>query len=77
MGPPWLGLENHDGSALRNISKTQVLRRLENAILNVTLANYGVILIIFYTEFTESVLDVLSYPESTIRPTMVGPEKTF
>ena len=35
------------------------------------------ILLIFETEFTESVLDKFSYLESTIRPTLVGREETF
>ena len=68
-GPPWLGPEK--------TFKIEVLRRLENAILNVILANNRAILLIFYAEFRESVLDIHSYPESTIRPTMVGPEKHF
>ena len=30
-----------------------------------------------FQEFTGSVLDIHLYAESTIRPTMVGPEKIF
>jgi len=39
-----------------------VLRRLENAIVNLAFANNGASFLIF-SEFTESVLDILSYPE--------------
>ena len=35
------------------------------------------ILLIFETEFTESVLSILLYPESTLGPTMVGPDEKF
>ena len=34
-------------------------------------------LLIFQAESTENVLDILSYSESTIRPTMVGPGEKF
>ena len=34
-------------------------------------------MLIALAEFTESLLDIRSYLESTIRPTMVGPEKSF
>ena len=39
--------------------------------------NSRAMLLIFLAELTESVLDILSYPEFTIRPTMVEPEKNF
>ena len=35
------------------------------------------ILLIFYTEYAESVLDCLSYPEPTIGPPWLGPEKNI
>ena len=35
------------------------------------------ILLIFYVELTESVLDILSYAESTVGPIMVGPREKF
>ena len=35
------------------------------------------ILLTFKEEISESVLDILSYPEFAIRPTMVGQEKNF
>ena len=31
----------------------------------------------FYAEHTGSVLDILSYPERTMRPPWLGPEKVF
>ena len=34
-------------------------------------------LLIFEAEFTETVLHILSYPDSTVGPTMVGPEEKF
>ena len=34
-------------------------------------------LLIFYAEYTESALDIPSYPESSIRPPRLGPEKIF
>ena len=55
--------------------KTKALRRLEDAILHLVLANNRAILLIFQAEYTETMLDILSYPESTIRSTMVGQEK--
>ena len=62
----------------------KALRWLENAIFGLVFA-YTVfckrtILLIFEAEFTERVLDKLSYPESTIRPTLakvVGLEEKF
>ena len=44
----------------KNIFKTEVLRQLENAILNL-------VFLVFQAEFSESVLDILSYPKSSIR----------
>ena len=41
------------------------------------LAHHRASLLIVQIEFTESVLDIFSYPDSSIRPTMVGPEKNF
>ena len=35
------------------------------------------ILLTFYTEYAESVLDFLSYPEPTIGPPWLGPEKNI
>ena len=59
----------------------KALRWLENVILGLAFGNtvfYScTILLIFEAEFIESVLDKLSYSESTIRPTMVGPEEKF
>ena len=37
----------------------------------------SIIVLIFEAEFTESVLDKVLYLESTIRPTLVGPEENF
>ena len=54
-----------------NISSIEVIRWLENAILNLVFANNRAFLPISFAESTESVLDALSYLESTIRPTMV------
>ena len=52
---------------------------LENAILKLGFANTvfhkRAILLIFEARFTEGVLDTLSYLESTIGPTMVGPRE--
>ena len=61
--------------------EVKALRWLENAILELVLANTvsykSTILLIFEAEFTESVLDKLLHPESTIKPTLVGPEEKF
>ena len=55
----------------------KALRWLEDAILGLVFANTvfykSTILLIFEAEFTEGVLDKLSYPESIMRPTLVGP----
>ena len=67
----------HHGQALRKFFKKKMLRRLENAILHLIVANNRATLLIFLAEFTESVLDILSYLEPTIRPSMIGPEKNF
>ena len=52
---------------------------LENAILELVSASTefykSTILLVFEAEFTENELVKLSYPESTIRPTLVGPEE--
>ena len=54
---------------------------MENTILGLVFANTvfyrGTILLIYEAEFTGSVLDKLSYPESTIRPSLVGAEEKF
>ena len=42
-----------------------------------TVSYKSTILLIFEAEFTESVLDKLLHPESTIKPTLVGPEEKF
>ena len=59
----------------------KALRWLENVILELVFANTAfyksTILKIFEAEFTESVLDKLSYPDSTIRPALVGPAEKF
>ena len=61
--------------------KVKALRWVENAILGVVFTNTAfyksTILLIFEAEFTRSMLDKLSYPESTIRPTLVGPKEKF
>ena len=61
--------------------QVNVLKRQENAILRLVFANAifhkRAILLIFQTEFTECVLEILSYPPSTIRPTMVGLGENF
>ena len=59
------------------IFKMEDLRRRGNAILNLTFENNSAILLIVSAEFTESVLDILPYPASTIRHTTVGPAKNF
>ena len=59
----------------------KALRCLENGILKLvsasTVFHKRAILLIFEAEFTESVLDFLSYPESNLGLTMVGPPKKF
>ena len=45
------------------VFKIEVLRRLENAILNLILSDNRSILLIFQAEFTESVLGIILYPE--------------
>ena len=42
-----------------------------------TVCRKRAILIILEAEFIESVSETLSYPKSTIWPTMVGPKKNF
>ena len=42
-----------------------------------TVFHRSTILLNFEVEFTESVLNKLSYPESTTRPTLAGPEEKF
>ena len=75
MGIQWLG------SARRNIFKTEVLIRLENTILRLTFAytafHKRAMLLILYTEYAKSMLDILSDPESAIGPPWLVPEKTF
>ena len=67
----------HLGWVRKKLLKIEALRRLENAIVNLVLANSIAILLILKAKFTESLLDILSYSESTIKPTMVGWEKIF
>ena len=43
--------------------KIEVLRQLQNAILDLAFANIRAILLIFYTEVTANVDDILSRPE--------------
>ena len=56
-----------------------VLILLENAILRVAFANTvclkRTILILLESEFTDRALEIHTYPESTIWPTMVVPKK--
>ena len=69
----------HYGWGRRGKFEMKALIWLENAILGLVFANAvfyrSTILLIFEAEFTESVLDKLSYPESNIKPTLVGPEE--
>ena len=62
-----------------NSFNMKALRWLRNGILKVVFASAvfhkSDISLIFETEFTESVLSILSYPESTLGYTMVGPEE--
>jgi len=54
----------------RQILTIEVLRLLEKAILKLGFANNRAILL---AEFTESVLDILSYPEFTMGPPYLDP----
>ena len=56
--------------------KIVALRRLKNAILNLMLAKNRVTLLTFQADL-QIVVDNLSHPKSTLRPTMVGLEKNF
>ena len=73
MGPPWLGLGK--------FFKIELLRWLENVILRfdsaISVFYKRVMLLIFYAEYIESVLDFVSYLESTMGPPWLGPEKSF
>ena len=42
-----------------------------------TVSHKREVLVSFELEFTESLLDILSYPKCTTEPTMVGLEETF
>ena len=59
----------------------KVRRWLENAIMRLVFANTisykRVALLSFELEFTESLLDILSYSKSSTEPTMVGLEEKF
>ena len=59
----------------------EVLRWPENAILTLVFVNkvfhMKAMLLIFYAEYTKSVLDILLHPESTMGPPWLGPEKNF
>ena len=55
----------------------EVLIRLENAILNLVIANNRAILLIFSAEFTKSMLDTHSLPESTVGSPWLDLEKDF
>ena len=57
--------------------KIEVLRWMKNAFLNLVFANDRAIVLIFRAEFTEPVLDILLYPESTIGLPWLGPEENF
>jgi len=66
---------------LRKIFNIKALRWLENAMLKMdfenTVFHKRTMLLIFEAELTESVLDFLSYRESTIGPTIFGAEEKF
>ena len=74
-----LHYRDHHGWARRKIFKMKVLRWLENAIMRLvfasTVSHKRAVVLSF--EFTESLLDILSYPKFTIEPTMVGLEENF
>ena len=59
----------------------EALISLENAILRSAFANTishkRAMLKIFYAEYTRSVLDIPSHPESTMDPPWLGQEKNF
>ena len=59
----------------------RAFRRLKNGILKLVFASVvfhkSAMLPIFEVEVTESVLNILFYPESTQGPTMVEPEQKF
>ena len=59
----------------KKIFKIKVLRWLENAIFNSVLASKGANLLIVQAEFAVCMKDILSYPESTMVPPWLGPEK--
>ena len=71
----------HHGWTRRKVLKINVLRSLENAFMILVFANTvshkRAALLSFEVEFTETLLDVLSYPKCTIEPTMVGLEEKF
>ena len=45
--------------------------------VNMVFTNNRAILLIFQVEFTKSMLDILSYPESTMGPPWLGQVKNF
>ena len=59
------------------VFKIEVFRRLENAMLNMVFTNTKAVLLIFSVAFTERMLDILLYPECTMGPPWLGPEKIF
>ena len=64
-----------------NSFNIKALRWLKNDILKLVFAievfDKGAVFQIYEAEFTEGVLNILLFPESTLGPTMVGPEETF
>ena len=57
--------------------KIELLIWLDNAMLNVVFTNNRAILLLFQAEFTESMLNTLLYPQSTMGPPWLGLEKFF
>ena len=52
----------------RKIFKIEVLRWMENKILNLVFTNNRAMMLIFQAEFAEFVLDIPLYPKSTKAP---------
>ena len=71
----------HHGWARRKIVKIEVLGRLENASLRLVFANTvfhkRAMLVSIYTEYTESLLDILLHLESTLGLLWLGLGKNF
>ena len=64
-----------------NSFNTKALSWLKNGNLKLVFASAAshksAMFLISEAEFTESVLNILLYPESTLGPTIVGPEEKF